>query len=108
MLEDVLLTEEKKKERARIRPRRTIKLSVYVSEFVSAVSNWTGGYCFQFTQRLLMADDCVHLIYNSSWKFSWVAPVWAPGTILKRQAVQNHTCRVTLLGPAVLQGGPSC
>ncbi len=42
MLEDVLLTKAKNKEKARIRPRQTIKLSVYGSDFVSVVISWTG------------------------------------------------------------------
>jgi hypothetical protein len=47
---------------------------------------------------------------------SWAAPVWATGTVQKRQAVrpvhhvQNYICRVTLLQPArqaAMLGQPS-
>jgi hypothetical protein len=59
----------------------------------------------------LVTNVCVHLLYNSSWKFhqladAWETPVRATGTVWKRQAVQpvhhvqNHTSWVTLLQPA--------
>jgi hypothetical protein len=57
-----------------------------------------------------MTDGCVHLLYNSSWKFHQLAAgqllSGQSGTVRKRQAVrpghhvQSHTCRVTLLQPA--------